>query len=79
MTRLFLFFFFLGQNGLEYVAGLGDMREVDFWRDCLRRAAGCAGVAGCVSAMRKLCANLLRFIFFQGAGMGLAGAQSKLP
>ena len=35
---LFFLFLLLGQNGLQHVAGLGDMREIDFGRDGLRGA-----------------------------------------
>jgi hypothetical protein len=79
VARFFLFFLFLGQNGLEHVAGLGDMREVDFWRYDLRSACGrgacVAGRAGCVLKMR---AHLLCLVRLQGAGVGLAGTQAEL-
>jgi hypothetical protein len=32
MAGRFFLFFFLGQNGLEHVTWLGDMRKVDFRR-----------------------------------------------
>ena len=51
VARLFLVFLLLGQNGLQHVAGLGDMREVDLWRYGLRsarrRGAAMAGSARC--------------------------------
>jgi hypothetical protein len=41
----FLFlFFFLGQDGLHHVAGLGDVGEINLGRNALR-AAGCLGAA----------------------------------
>jgi hypothetical protein len=39
VARFFLFFLLLGQNGLQHVSGLGDVRQVNFWRDSLRGAA----------------------------------------
>jgi hypothetical protein len=38
MARLLLFFFLFGQNGLHHIAGLGDVREIDFGSDRLLAA-----------------------------------------
>jgi hypothetical protein len=38
MPGFFLFFLFLGQNGFQHIAWLGDMREVDFGSYRLRSA-----------------------------------------
>jgi hypothetical protein len=72
-------FLFLGQDGLQYVAGLGDMREIDFGRKALRSARGLrACVASRSRSALKMRANLLRFVFLQRTGMGLAGGQAEL-
>jgi hypothetical protein len=66
MTRLFLVFLFLGQNGLQHIARLGDMREVDFWRYGLGRARGnSAGVADGARPTLELRAYLLRLVRLQ--------------
>jgi hypothetical protein len=74
-----LFFLQLGsQNSLERVAGLRDVGEIDFGRDDLRGARGRGGAltAGPRSTL-KLRANLLRFVFLQRTGMGLAAVQAE--
>jgi hypothetical protein len=38
LVCLGLFFHLLGQNGLGRVAGLGDMREIELWRNRLGAA-----------------------------------------
>jgi hypothetical protein len=40
LARLLFLFLLLGQNGLQHVAGLGDMREIDLGRNALRGARG---------------------------------------
>jgi len=40
LPRLGLLLLFLGQDGLQHVTGLGDMREIDFGRNALRGACG---------------------------------------
>jgi hypothetical protein len=47
LTRLLLFFLLVGQNGLQHVARLGNIRQVDFGRNTLmgtgvRRASAAA-------------------------------------
>jgi hypothetical protein len=37
VSRLFFLFFFLGQNGLHHIAGLGDVRQVNLRDNALRR------------------------------------------
>jgi hypothetical protein len=78
MTRLLLIFLLLGQNGLHHVAGLGDMREVDFWRYALRSARG---RTSCVTARARstlnMCADFLCLVRLQGTGVSLAGAQAE--
>jgi hypothetical protein len=75
----FLFFLLLvGQDGLHYIAGLGDVREVDFWSDALRgtRTRG-AGMAAGPRSMRNVRADLLRFKLLQRTGVGLAAGQAE--
>jgi hypothetical protein len=67
-----------GLDGLEHVTGLGDVREIDFGRDALggarRRGAPLAGRALAALEMRT---DLLGFVVFQRAGMGLATCQAE--
>ncbi len=78
VPRFFLFFFLLRQNGLQHVAGLGDVREVDFWCDGLLSARGRgAAMAGRARSALKLRANLVGFITLKAAGVGLACAQAE--
>jgi hypothetical protein len=75
---LFLFFHFFGQNGLEDIAWLGDMREVDFWCHGLRSARGSSAcVAGRALATLKMRAHFLRLVRLQRAGVGFAFAQAE--
>jgi len=39
-------FFLFGQNGLHHIAGLGDMREIDLWRESLRGTSPHTAPAG---------------------------------
>jgi hypothetical protein len=43
MARLFFLFLLLGQNSLQHIAGLGDMREVNFRNDVLLAITGGRG------------------------------------
>jgi hypothetical protein len=54
------------QDGLEGVAGLGDVGEVEAGRGLLRRRAD-----GAAAAAVDVAAHLLGFILFDGAGVGL--------
>jgi hypothetical protein len=77
LPGLFFLFLLLGQDGLEHVTGLGDMREIDFGRDALRGARrGGAPLAGRSRSTLKMRANLLRLIVFQRTGVGLAACQA---
>jgi hypothetical protein len=73
-----LFLLLGGQNGLEGVAGLGDVGEIDLGRDDLRGARGRGGAltAGSRSTL-ELRANLLRLVVLQGTGVGLAAIQAE--
>jgi hypothetical protein len=77
-SRFFLLLL-LGQNGLQHVSGLGNMRQIDFGLDALRGARRrSAPLAGRALAALEMRANLLGFVVFQRAGMGLAAGQAEL-
>ena len=46
VARLFFLFLLLGQNGLQHIAGLGDMRQIDLGNDRWRSvtATRCGGM-----------------------------------
>jgi hypothetical protein len=71
--RLFFSLLLLGQHSLQHIAGLGDMREIDFRLNALRgtRRRGTGLAAGARSAI-QMHANLLRLVLLQGTGVGLA-------
>jgi hypothetical protein len=63
VARLFFRFLLLGQNGLHHIAGLGDVREVDFRGNRLACARGRgASVTGGSVAAAKMPANLVRLV-----------------
>ena len=71
-------FLLLGQDGLQHVAGLGDMREINLGRNGLRSARGLRG--GCARGPRsalKMRAHLVGLIVLQRTGVGLAGSQAE--
>jgi hypothetical protein len=74
-----LFLIFVGQDGFEHVAGLGDMREVNFGRNTLRstrrRAAPLARRPGAALKMR---AHFLCLVVFQRTGMRFTAGQAEL-
>ncbi len=78
MARFFLFLFFLGQNRLEHIAGLGYVRQIDFWRYGRSSIARISrtGVAT-ARATRKMRTYLFRLILLQRAGVGFAGAHAE--
>jgi hypothetical protein len=79
VPRLFFLFVLLGQNGLHHIAGLGNVREIDFGGDALRGARRrSAPLASGPGAALKMRANLLSLKAFQRTGMGLACAQAEL-
>jgi hypothetical protein len=73
-----LFLLLGGQNGLERVARLGNVGEIDLGSDDLRGARGRGGAlaAGARSAL-ELRANLIRLVILQGTGVGLAFVQAE--
>jgi hypothetical protein len=61
-----LLFLLLGLNGLQHVARLGNMREIDFGRDGLGSAGGRrTHMTGRPRYMLKMSAHLLGFIGLQ--------------
>jgi hypothetical protein len=75
----FLFLFlFLGQDGLQHVTGLGNMGEINFGRNALRRARGLrACLARVPGSTLKMRPHLVGLIVLQRAGVGLAGGQAE--
>ena len=67
VARLFFLFFLLGQDGLHYIAGLGDVGKVDLGDDGLTGVpGGCsAGMGRGLCILRKARTNLLRLVQFQ--------------
>jgi hypothetical protein len=57
---------FLGLNGFQYIAGLGDVREIDLGRDGLRRAGSRdTPAAAWAGAPLKMRTHLLGLMVFQ--------------
>jgi hypothetical protein len=72
------FLLFGGQDGLHHVAGLGDVREVDFGRNGLRGAGGRgSAVAARPRSTLIMRANFFRLEILQRTGMGLAAGQAE--
>ena len=73
LPRLGFLFLLFGQNGLQHVARLGDMRQVNFGRNallgtrCLRACLACGA-----RAALKMRANLVGLIVLQRTGVGFA-------
>jgi hypothetical protein len=66
-------------DGLQHIAGLGDVREIDLGSDQLRRARCRRGsMAGRLRSVLKMRANLNRFVVLNRAGMRFAGRKAKL-
>jgi hypothetical protein len=78
LPSVLLLFLLGGENRLERVAGLGDMGEVNFWGDRLRRTRGsAAGVASGPGAATEMRADLFGLVLFQRTGVGLALGQTE--
>jgi hypothetical protein len=72
-------FLLLGQDSLQHVAGLGDMREINFGRNGLRGARSlCARLARGPRATLKMSAYLVGLVVLQRTGVGFAGSQAQL-
>ena len=79
LPRFSFLFGLFGLDSLQYVAGLGDMREINLGGNCLRGArTRCACLAGKPRPMLKMRADLVGLIILQRTGVGLAGAQAEL-
>jgi hypothetical protein len=66
LARLFFFLLLVGQDGFHHVAGLGDMREIDFGSNGLRTARRrAAALATRTRPTIKEPANLLRLVILQ--------------
>ncbi len=78
LPRFGFLFLLLGQDGLQHVAGLGDMREINLGRNALR---GARGLRSCQArgprSTLKMRANLVGLIVLQRTGVGLAGSQAE--
>jgi hypothetical protein len=77
LPRILFLFLLVGQNGLHYVAGLGYVREIDFWRDALRGTCS-RGTSVTARSAVQMHANLLRLVILQRTGVGLAVRQAEL-
>jgi hypothetical protein len=74
--RVFLLLL-LCQNGLQRVAGLGDVGQVDLRLYPLRRARTDARAAARPKAALKMSAHLLRLVILNRTGVGLALTQAE--
>ena len=78
VTRLFFLFLLLGQNGLQHIAGLGDVRQIDLGNDGWR-AMPCrrGGMRGRPRFLPKMRTNLIRLVAFERAGVRLARSHTE--
>ncbi len=74
-SRIFLLLF-LCQNGLQCIAGLGNMGQVDLRLNPLLRARRCARAAGSTAAL-KMPAYLLGLVIFNRTGVRFALTQAE--
>jgi hypothetical protein len=66
LARLLFLFLLVGQDGFHHVAGLGDVRKIDFGSNGLRAARRrAAALATRPRPTLKQPANLLRFVILQ--------------
>jgi hypothetical protein len=79
VTRLFFLFLLLGQNGLHHVAGLGDVRQIDFGNNRGRTMPGRTSCAmRCRSRfLRKMRTNLIRLVAFKRTGVRFARGNTE--
>jgi len=73
--RIFLFLL-LGQDGLQCIAGLGDVGQINLRLYPLRRTRRDARAAGSTGAL-KMPAYLLGLVVFNRTGVGLALTQAE--
>jgi hypothetical protein len=78
LTRGGFIFLLLGQDSLQHVAGLGDMREINLRRNGLRSARGwCACRARGPRATLKMSANLVGLMVLQRTGVGFHSVHAQ--
>ena len=80
VMRLFFLFLLLGQNGLHHIAGLGDVRQVDFGNDggravTVRRTCGMRSRS---RFLRKMRTNPIRLVAFERTGVRFARRNTEL-
>ena len=80
VTRLFFLFLLLGQNGLQHIAGLGDVRQIDLGNDGGRAVAGrrTCGMRCGSRILRKMRANPIRLVAFERTGVRFARGNAEL-
>jgi hypothetical protein len=71
MGGRFLGLFLARQNRLQRIAGLGDLREIDFGAELVPAAAAAAMAVDRATGLAEILADLLGLVFFHGAGVGL--------
>jgi hypothetical protein len=77
-ARILLFLLLVGENRLEHIAGLGDVREVDFGLQALGSARRGTALAAAPGVALKLRPDFVRFVVFERTGVGLAAGQAEL-
>ena len=75
--RCFLFLF-LGENGLQRIAGLGDVGQVDLRLYPLWRALRAPGASRRTASPLEMRAHLLGLVFLNRTGVGFALTQAEL-
>jgi len=80
MARLFFLFFLLGQNRLHRIAGLRNVRKVEFGGRRLRPMAigRTCGMRPRPRLLNKMRANLIRFLRLERTGVCLSSSNAKL-
>jgi hypothetical protein len=78
VARHCFIFLFLGQDGLQNIARLGDMGEINLGRYALGSTRLLSCLAGGTRSAVKVGAHLVCLIVLQRTGVGLAGAQAEL-
>lgn len=78
VARFIFLFLFLGQDCLQHIAGLGDVRQIDFGHNASRAlAARCAACRGPGPAC-KVRANSIRLVSLERAGVRFAALNAQL-
>ena len=80
LSRFRFLFFFLGQNGLHHVPGLGDMREINLGGKCLCSARlRAARMARRVRSLLEMRPYLVSLVVFDRTRVSLALSQAQFP